>query len=113
MSHFGSFQKELKKFGFKRLLGDGPDKGCYYHPLFLRGRPQMATLITRKNDQGAPATDAEEEKEPNFYEMPHVFSDHGRLVHDPRRPLVAGNRSLSTMLVLDPSAMDDLFRNFW
>lgn len=36
------------------LLHPGPDKGGFYHELFRRGEPQLATLITRGKGKGDP-----------------------------------------------------------
>jgi HSF-type DNA-binding len=41
-TEYSSFQRQLNIYGFFRLIGD-----VYYHELFLRGRPAMATLIPR------------------------------------------------------------------
>ena len=33
--------------GFKRLYQKGADNGCFYHECFLRGMPELTTMITR------------------------------------------------------------------
>lgn len=41
-----SFQRQLNTYGFVRIA-QGPDKGAYYHELFLRGRQELAQYIRR------------------------------------------------------------------
>eukprot|EP00956_Cyclotella_meneghiniana_P030643 scaffold77893_cov40-Cyclotella_meneghiniana.AAC.1 len=65
-----------------RIL-DGSDRGGWYHPHFLQGRPSGLTLITRtavkkKNSlDDVPSSDdnADRHKTPNFYEMPAIVPD--------------------------------------
>jgi len=102
--HYQSFQRQLNIYGFRRIKS-GPDKGCYYHPLFLRSRPDLCKHIQRKQNQkqkktkkGLPAAASSaamssssssslkqvqpeealksSSSEPRFYEMPYL----------PRRP---------------------------
>jgi HSF-type DNA-binding len=66
---FTSFQRQLNLYGFKRLTV-GRDHGGYYHPFFLRGRPDLCKRISRTRIKGnwiKPAPSSE--TEPNFYEM--------------------------------------------
>ena len=46
-SHYASFQRQLNIYAFLRISG-GPDEGAYYNPLFLRSRPELCTLMSRK-----------------------------------------------------------------
>lgn len=64
-----SFQRQLNLYGFSRLTA-GPDRGGYYHELFLRGRMDLCRKMVRTRVKGngskaaaSPAT------EPNFYAM--------------------------------------------
>lgn len=80
---FVSFQRQLNLFGFKKIYGQGPDKGGIYHPKFLRGRPNLAGSIQRtKSNKGSSSYAAAasssskngrssktNENEPNFYNM--------------------------------------------
>lgn len=72
-SKWASFQRQLNIYGFQRLTA-GRDRGAYYHDLFLRGHPQLATRIHRMKlkgiGQGRHRTNAE--LEPNFYRMQAV-----------------------------------------
>jgi HSF-type DNA-binding len=49
-TQFASFQRQLNMYGFLKLTGDHADKGGYYHPLFLRGRPALSKLIFRNEE---------------------------------------------------------------
>jgi len=52
MSRFSSFQRQLNLYEFMRIT-DGPDKGAYFHELFHRGRPVLASQIRRNKIKGA------------------------------------------------------------
>lgn len=66
-SKLASFQRQLNLYGFRRFTA-GPDKGGYYHELFLRNRPDLAEHIRRTKVKGAGHRKAAmPETEPNFY----------------------------------------------
>jgi len=67
-----SFQRQLNLYGFSRLT-HGPDKGAYYHELFLKGRHFLSRKIQRCRVKGNGARSATNpDAEPNFYAMPPV-----------------------------------------
>lgn len=41
-----SFQRQLNLYGFFRFTS-GPDQGCYFHPMFLRDRPDLCSIMVR------------------------------------------------------------------
>lgn len=51
MNHFSSFQRQLNLYEFGRIA-EGPDKGAYFHELFHRGRPILASQIRRNKIKG-------------------------------------------------------------
>lgn len=64
-----SFQRQLNLYGFIRLTA-GRDRGSYYHPFFLRGRPDLCCFMVRTKVKGngmKPASSPE--TEPDFYQM--------------------------------------------
>ncbi|CAB9521448.1 shock factor protein 4 [Seminavis robusta] len=64
-----SFLRQLNLYGFMRLH-KGPDKGGYYHELFLRRKPTLCRKIERTRIKGRGARKAvSHESEPNFYQM--------------------------------------------
>ena len=72
-SKLSSFQRQLSLYGFKRLTGDGLDRGAYYHPCFLRGRPFLTSKIQRTRVKGTwVRTSSSPHTEPNFYMMDPV-----------------------------------------
>jgi len=58
----------------------GPDKGAYYHELFHRGYPEIATHIERaKSVKGRPGRKKKSHSsEPNFYQQPRSI----RMIHE-------------------------------
>lgn len=68
---FTSFQRQLHFHGFKRLCKQGPDKGAYYHDLFARGMPEVATYIQRiKSSKGLRGRKRKsQDQEPDFYKQ--------------------------------------------
>ena len=70
-----SFQRQLNLYGFSRLTG-GPDKGGYYHELFLRGKVSLAYEIHRQRVKGTGVRlPTNPDNEPNFYALPLVTKD--------------------------------------
>mmetsp|Transcript_30922 Transcript_30922/g.62891 ORF Transcript_30922/g.62891 Transcript_30922/m.62891 type:complete len:114 (-) Transcript_30922:1208-1549(-) len=49
---FESFNRQVNGWGFKRFHGEGPDHRSYYHELFLRGRPDLTSMMTRLINPG-------------------------------------------------------------
>ncbi len=43
---FKSFQRQLNLWGFERVQ-NGPDKGSYFHPLFVRGKRESCQHLSR------------------------------------------------------------------
>lgn len=67
---YASFQRQLNLYGFNRLT-KGPDRGSYYHELFLRGKPFLCRGINRIKIKGTGARMASNpDTEPDFYSMP-------------------------------------------
>jgi hypothetical protein len=66
---YASFQRQLNLYGFKRLT-QGPDRGSYYHELFLRGKKFLTRNINRIKIKGNGSRMASNpEEEPHFYAM--------------------------------------------
>lgn len=64
MSRFSSFQRQLNLYEFMRIT-DGPDKGAYFHELFHRGRPVLASQIRRNKIKGeANTTGVKRDRQP-------------------------------------------------
>jgi len=71
-SKMTSFQRQLNLYGFRRIT-KGPDARSYYHEMFLRGRPELATAMQRLKVKGNGVKGAANPNdEPNFYLMPFV-----------------------------------------
>jgi hypothetical protein len=51
MSRFSSFQRQLNLYDFQRIT-EGPDKGAYFHELFVHGRPILSTMMKRNKIKG-------------------------------------------------------------
>lgn len=70
-SKVASFFRQINIYDFKRMK-KGPDAGCYYHEMFVRGRPDLANAIPRncvKGDASDRRRSSNDESEPNFYAM--------------------------------------------
>jgi HSF-type DNA-binding len=71
MSKFPSFLRQVNLYGFRRLTRKGPDKGGYYHELFLRNKKDLASAIPRLRIKGnGVRTKSNPACEPDFYKMP-------------------------------------------
>ena len=46
-SRYKSFQRQLNMYGFMRI-NEGWTRGAYFHPLFVRDKPGLCHLVTRK-----------------------------------------------------------------
>lgn len=44
-------QRQLNLYDFQRIT-EGPDKGAYYHELFVQGRPILSTMMKRNKIKG-------------------------------------------------------------
>jgi hypothetical protein len=67
-----SFRRQLNHYGFQRIT-QGPDKGAYYHELFLRGMSFLAEKMVRIKVRGTMVRGATSpETEPDFYRMPKL-----------------------------------------
>lgn len=66
---YASFQRQLNLYGFNRITA-GPDKGSYYHELFLRSKKILCRGIQRMKIKGTGTRMASNpDQEPNFYVM--------------------------------------------
>jgi hypothetical protein len=66
---YASFQRQLNLYGFNRIT-KGPDRGSYYHELFLRGKKFLCRGIGRMKIKGTGARMASNpDAEPDFYTM--------------------------------------------
>lgn len=87
---FLSFTRQLNLWGFKRITR-GVDSGAYYHALFLRGRPYLATRMKRQKIKGTGMKlTPNPDEEPNFYkDWPAMPRLNVRRVVPPLPPLPA------------------------
>jgi hypothetical protein len=71
MSKFSSFQRQLHMYSFSRITASGRDKGAYWHPMFVRGAPEMAVKMQRTRIRGTGTRKpGNPNLEPDFYSMP-------------------------------------------
>ncbi len=71
---YQSFQRQLNLYGFRRIT-KGPDRGGYYHELFLRNREFLCCKMKRTKVKGTGFRKASDTTtEPNFYDMSPVLA---------------------------------------
>ena len=58
MSSFGSFQRQLNLYNFKRI-SQGPHRGSYSHPHFRRSDPEASKDMKRTKIKGGPSKKAD------------------------------------------------------
>lgn len=63
-----SFKRQLNLYDFQRVT-HGVDSGSYYHEMFLRGEPLLATKMVRRKIKGKVRVSTSPHDEPNFYSM--------------------------------------------
>lgn len=51
MSRFSSFQRQLNLYDFQRIT-EGHGKGAYFHELFVRDKPMLASMMKRNKIKG-------------------------------------------------------------
>ena len=65
---YRSFERQLNIWGFKRFTC-GVDFNSYYHPMFLRGKPNLAMNMTRKMCKLGCKPRPNPGEEPDFYAL--------------------------------------------
>lgn len=69
---YKSFQRQLNLWKFLRI-NKGFDAGSYYHPLFLRGKPQLGKkMVLPKNEDTDRRSTNPNKIEPDFYSLAKV-----------------------------------------
>jgi len=63
-----SFQRQLNLWGF-RLIRQGKDEGCCYHPLFLKSHPQLCTYMSRMGAKSEGRKRMDAQPHPNFQSL--------------------------------------------
>lgn len=58
MSRFSSFQRQLNLYNFHRVT-EGPERGSYHHPLFMKGRYDLCSVMKRTKIKGVAKTKKE------------------------------------------------------
>ena len=73
INNIASFLRQLNIYGFRRMITNGPDRDSYFHAMFLRGRPDLCSLIERPmKSQYSKRQKYDPTTEPKFYTMPPI-----------------------------------------
>ena len=69
---YQTLRRNLNNWGFKQIQGiENPDKGCYYHPMFLRTQYKLCASMTRTSLVSSDKESGELPfQEPKFHTMP-------------------------------------------
>lgn len=65
-----SFFRQINIYDFVRITS-GPDAGCYYHEMFLRGKPLLACRMVRNSVKGAKTS---KKSSPPIYRVPDFYA---------------------------------------
>lgn len=72
-SKLTSFQRQLNLYGFQRIMS-GDDRGGYFHELFLKGRPEVCSLILRTRVKKGLTKAGKSSEEVDLYAFPAIKS---------------------------------------
>lgn len=64
MGSYASFQRQLNLYSFTRIA-EGPERGSYFHNLFVKDKPLLSTTMKRKEVK-KPATKQALESKPEL-----------------------------------------------
>lgn len=70
-SKFAYFSDAIRQWGFRRFRC-GPDKGAFYHKLFLRGQPELTRHLTRIQMNESMISWQLADGEPNLHDLPPI-----------------------------------------
>lgn len=105
-SNYHSFNRLINAWSFRRI-SSGPDRGSYYHELFLRGMPHLQKYMRRlpKTHKKLPMN---KDDEPDFYKMDKKnplppMEDMASAI--PLGPSMTGGNNGNPMMVTPPRAM--------
>lgn len=70
-SKFTYFSDAIRQWGFRRFRL-GPDKGAFYHKLFVRGQPELTRHLTRIQMNQSMTPWPPEDGEPNLDDFPPI-----------------------------------------
>ncbi|CAB9512695.1 Heat stress transcription factor [Seminavis robusta] len=99
-SKFHSFQRQLNLYGFKRVT-TGPDRGGYYHEMFLREKRFIATKMKRTKVKGVGRMPYSPDSDPDFYGLPFLPEIGGKIVAESSimRPTAFAAKSEDTAVI--------------
>ena len=116
----GSFLRQLNIYGFRRMINNGPDRDSYYHAMFLRGRPDLCSIIERPlKSQHSKRQKYDPMTEPIFYTMPPIqmlpgcrdrndLPPHGRPSIDDTQAIESGHRGKRQRSLSQDSCENDV-----
>lgn len=102
---YSSFQRQLNLYGFTRIPS-GPDRGCYYHILFLRGHVDLAFFITRQKYKGqGPRKPDSSLPIPDFWNAPSLLPSNS--TEEESAATTEGNERDTAMMISPTPSQDD------
>ena len=109
-SKYESLQRQLNLYGFTRVP-KGPMKGCYHHPLFIKGGRNLSSgMARRKQEESYNANSNDTSSSPSFHTIPDVSSKSTQAMTKQKKKQNRGTKTSKTTNVICPEKIPSLLQ---